>query len=213
MSGWIALAGIGIASGIALVLSGIARVLWLFVGAALTLGAAGYAWQGRPGLGGDSVAAYATPIALDPAMLDLRDTMFGRFTADGAYLSAADAVTRSGDTYLAVRAVLGGIAHYPRSLSLWTGLGTALAANDGDTLSPAALFAFHHAMRLAPLHPAPRFFLGLAYLRANDLAAARRCWNVALRLTPPTLAYHDQIAFRLALLDRYMAMAAPPRLN
>jgi len=57
-------------------------------------------------------------------------------------------------------------------------------------------------MRLSPRHPAPPFFLGLAYVRTGNFAAARPYWARALALTPKTVSYHDDIAIRLALLDR-----------
>ncbi|GAA0300630.1 hypothetical protein GCM10009087_08060 [Sphingomonas oligophenolica] len=204
--GWIVLALVGIAAGFALWIGGIARPLWSFVGAALMLGAAGYALQSGPSLPGHPVESFAEPIEVDPAMTQLRESMLGAFTADNAYLVAADAMTRSGDTRSAVQAVLGGIKRYPKSLTLWTGLGTALEQHDG-TVSPATLFAFQHAMYLAPQHPAPPFFLGLAYIRAGEYAKARPYWARALALAPAGASYRQPIADRLTALDAYLAAA------
>lgn len=204
--GWIILVVVGIAAALALWIGGVARSLWSFAGAALMLGAAGYALQLGPSLPGHPVESFAEPIDVDPAMIELRNSMLGRFTGDGAYLVAADAMTRSGDTRSAVQAVLGGLAKYPDSLTLWTGLGTAYAQHDG-TVSPAALFAFRHAAHLAPLHPAPPFFLGMAYIDTGQYAAARPYLARALALTPPGLSYHDQIAALLARLDAILAAA------
>ena len=204
--GWIVLALVGIAAVAALWIGGVARSLWSFVGAALMLGAAGYALQSRPSLPGHPVESFAEPIEVDPAMIQLRDSMLGAFTGDGAYLMAADGMTRSGDTHSAVQAVLGGLAKYPKSLTLWTGLGTALEQHDG-TISPASLFAFRHAMYLAPRHPAPPFFLGQAYIDTGQYALARPYWARALALTPPDLSYRTQIAEQLKRLDAYLAEA------
>jgi tetratricopeptide (TPR) repeat protein len=204
--GWVMLALIGVAVSLALWLGGVSRSLWSFAGAALMLGAAGYAVQQRASLPGHPVESFAEPIELDPTLIELRDSMLGRFSADGAYLVAADAMTRSGDTRSAVEAVLGGLRNYPKSLTLWTGLGSAYAQHDG-TVSPAALFAFRHAAHLAPLHPAPPFFLGLAYVRSGQLAQARPYWARALALTPPGLSYHAQIETWLKKLDDYLAAA------
>ena len=93
---------------------------------------------------------------------------------------------------------------------LWTGLGEALAAHDGAQVSPTALFAFQQAMRLAPTHPAPPFFLGLAYVRAGDLAAAKPYWQRALALTPADISYRKDIEIRVALLDRVLAAQDAP---
>ena len=92
------------------------------------LGAAGYAWQGSPTLAGHAPDPRAATPAEDPQLAELRDKMLGRFTLDGAYLVAADAMSMSGDDKAAVRVLLGGIGKLPQSYGLWTGLGTALCA-------------------------------------------------------------------------------------
>ncbi|MCP3734473.1 hypothetical protein M9979_06230 [Sphingomonas sp. RP10(2022)] len=203
--GWLTLALLAVATGGALVLLRVDRLLWSMVGAALMLGAAGYAWQGSPGMRASPARPDAGLGIDDPALFDLRERMLGRFTADAAYLTAADAMNRAGDRRSAVRAILGGLNRYPRSVMLWTGLGTALATHDGNVVSPPALFAFRQAIRVAPAHPAPSFFLGLAYVRAGDFPAARQAWARALALSPQGASYRRDIAMRLALLDRLLA--------
>ncbi|MEO8374289.1 MAG: hypothetical protein ABI471_03630 [Sphingomonas bacterium] len=204
--GWLMLALIGIAAFLALWLGGVSRSLWSFVGAALMLGSAGYALQQRASVPGHPVESFAEPIELNPGVIALRDSMLGRFTGDGAYLIASDGMTRSGDTRSAVQVLLGGISKYPKSLTLWTGLGMAYAQHDG-TVSPASLFAFRHAAHLAPSHPAPPYFLGWAYISSGQFAVARPYWARALALTPPGLSYRNQIADQLKQLDAYLATA------
>ena len=182
------------------------RLLWSMVASALMLGAAGYAWQGQPALAGHPATTGFAPTPDDSAMLDLRDQMLERYTGAAAYLVAADAMTRIGDRRAAVQVLLGGIRIAPKSLVLWTGLANALSAHDANQVSPPALFAFQQATRLAPKHPAPPFFLGLAYVRAGDFAKARPYWARALALTPADISYRGEIATRLALLDRFLAM-------
>ncbi len=203
--GWLWLAVLGLVAAALLSRLGVARPLWSFAGAALMLGATGYALQGRPLLGGRSARPAPVVDAVEPELIALRDAMLGRFTSDNAYLIAADAMTRVGEPRAAVQAILGGLRRMPRSVPLWTGLGTALAANDGGQLSPPALFAFRQAARLAPRHPAPPFFLGLAHIRAGELDKARPYWARALALTPPGRSYRIDIATRLAVLDRHLA--------
>ena len=203
--GWAMLAVIGAGTAALLWRIGVPRSLWAFVGSALMLGAAGYAWQGQPSLPGYDVKANSDPIQDDPGLIELRDAMVGRYRADTAYLVAGDAMTRIGNKGNAVRAILGGISHHPQSMALWTGLGTAMAAHDGGQVSPTALFAFENAVRLAPQHPAPPFFIGVAYVRAGEFAKARPYWAHALALTPQGVSYRPAIAERLALLDRFLA--------
>lgn len=203
--GWLMLLLLACATAAAFVLLRLSRLLWSMVGAALMLGAAGYAWQGSPSLASSAVGEGGVRGLDDSPMLDLRERMLGRFTADSAYLIASDAMARAGDRRSAVRAILGGLNRYPRSVMLWTALGTTLAAHDGNVLSPPASFAFSHAIRIAPQHPAPHFFLGLAHVRANDYAAARAEWRIALALSPAGASYRRDIAVRLMLLDRLLA--------
>jgi len=208
--GWIALILIAVAAMAALALLRVDRLLWSMVGAALMLGAAGYAWQGSPTLPASPARPDAARMADDPSLIELRERMLGRFTADAAYLIASDAMARSGDRRSAVRAILGGLNRYPQSIMLWTGLGTALASHDANVVSPPALFAFRQAIRIAPEHPAPYFFLGLAYVRATDYPAARRAWAKALARCPERASYRRDVALRLALLDRLLE-AQPQR--
>lgn len=206
MSGWITLASIGVVAFLAAWLGGVARSLWSLVGAALMFGAAGYAVQERAGLPGHPVLADADPVPVAPEIVDLRGALLGRFTGDGAYLVASDALMRKGARDSGARVVLMGLGHYPRSLTLWTGLGTALAQHDG-AVSPAARFAFEQATRIAPDHPAPPFFEGLAFVEAGDYRAARPYWARALALTPPRVSYRAEIAMRLDILDMVIARA------
>lgn len=216
MMGWIALISIGAAVFGALWALGLPRSLWSFAGAALMLGAAGYALQARPDLPGAPVEAAKKALADDPMLRDLRSAMFGRFTSIDNYFFASDALMRSGDPERAAKFMLAGVRSSPRDAALWTWLGIALTEADGRTVSPAAAVAFRRAIALSPKHPGPRFFYGLAHVRAGQFAAARPLWADALKLTPATTSYRNDIATRLALLDRFLELQAreqhaPPR--
>ena len=204
--GWLSLAVLGGVAFGAMVLLGIKRPLWSMIGSALMLAGAGYALQGRPTLGASPAQPIRVADAIDPVTVALRDRMLGRFSGDGAYLVASDAMARAGDERSAVRVLLGGIHRIPNSLLLWVGLGNALVAHDGEQLSPPALFAFQQASRLSPKHPAPPFFLGQAYVDTGQYADARRYWVRALALTPQDVSYRRDIAMRLAILDRFLTL-------
>jgi tetratricopeptide (TPR) repeat protein len=205
VSGFVALAVIGAITFGALVLLRLPRILWSFAGAALFLGAAGYAWQGRPALAAAPARPVSDAVAIDPAATTFRERLMGRFTADTAYLIASDAMLRSGNRRAAANVVLGGIRAIPRSYILWTQLGTNLAMLDGDQMSPGAKLAFQRAIQLAPRHPAPYYYAGLAYIRAGDMPSARRMWIKAVEVSPEGADYRRDIAGQLMLLDRYMA--------
>lgn len=210
--GFVTLAIVGVAAFAALWWLGLPRMLWSLAGAALFLGAAGYAWQGRPFVAAAPAHPRGETVLPDPGAIALRESMLGKYTADTAYLTAADAMTRIGDTRAAARVSLGGVAKLPRSFILWTWLGVTLAADAGDQVSAPALLAFRQAARLAPEHPAPPFYLGMAYIRAGQFAEARTLWRHALALSPQGTSYRREIGVRLALLERLLAVSgAPPR--
>lgn len=211
--GWLVLLGLGAVAMGMLVALGVRRQLWSLAGAAVMLGATGYALQGSPALPGKPARPANLAAADEPGLIRLRAQMFGGLDSQqGAYLAAADAMSRAGEKRAAVQAVIGGLRRYPKNVMLWTALGSTLAAHDGGRVSPPALFAFEQAYRLAPDQPGPPFYLGLARVRAGQFAAARPLWARALMLTPADVSYRRELAQRLRLLDLYLAeIDGPPR--
>lgn len=203
--GWVALFVLMALAFVALLRLGVPRVLASFLGAALMLGAAGYALQGRPGLGGAPVSTRSRAVAIDPAVNELRLDLFGRYTQASTYFAAGTALQRRGDLRAAVNFYLGGINALPNDAGLWTALGDAYALHDGGTVSPPATLAFDQAIRLAPNHPGPPFFRGLAHVRAGDLREGQRWWRRAYALSPEQASYRAAIGQRLRLLDQFLA--------
>lgn len=175
----VALLALILAGGIRL--AGVRGSTLTLVGAALAFGCAGYALQGRPGLAGDprEKADRAPPLDLSGA----RAAMLGRFTAEERWMTIADSLARRGKTDEAARLLAAQVRRYPRDYALWVGLGNALA-DHGQTLTPAARFAFERADELAPDYPAPRFFLGLAEARSGNPEEAARLWWEVLAEAP-----------------------------
>lgn len=209
--GWVALALVGGGAALLLWLAGVARPLWALAGAAGMLAAIGYTLQGRPLLPGHPVKPDAAAIAIDPGLADFRTAIMPGLAGDDLALASADARLRSGNPRGAAQGLLREIALRPSDPALWTGLGSVLAAHDGDQVSPAALFAFRRALKLAPDQPGPVFFLGLAYVGAGEFGAARPAWRQALALTPAAAPYRPAIAERLATVDEFLAMSAQAR--
>jgi cytochrome c-type biogenesis protein CcmH len=210
--GWLMLASIAIAAALLLWLTGFPRRLWTVAATALMLGAAGYAWQGSPGLAGRPVAAVEKAGEIDANLVALREALFGRFDFAFAYFTAADAMTRAGSPRLATNVMIGAVRKAPDNGALWTGLGLALAENDGMQISPASKFAFERAIQLWPQHPGPPFFYGLAKVREGKFAEARPYWAKAVELTPAKAGYRKELVVRLFVLDRFLeAQAAQER--
>ncbi len=207
--GWAWLAILGVAALALASALGLARSLWSFIGAALMLGAAGYAMQARPGLAGAPARTAPSRGTVDPALSKLRLTMFGRFTYAEPFFVASDALIRAGARDSAVNILLGGLNTARDNPALWTALGSAYVEHDGS-LSPAARFAFSRALRIAPEHPGPPFFLGIALIRERRWVEARRWWSRAYLLSPPGTAYREDIAARLVMLDEFIAAQERP---
>jgi cytochrome c-type biogenesis protein CcmH len=208
MTGWLIFALLAALAGLLLWRTGFPRRLWTVAATALMLGGAGYAWQGRPGLPGKPVAAAQAGTALDPALLNLRNAMFGQFGFEFQYFAAADALARSGLASGAANVMLGGVRKAPQDGALWAWLGLVLAENDGNQVSPAAKFAFDKAVALWPEHPGPEFFYGLALVRQGEFAKARPHWLRAVELTPASASFRGELIVRLMLLDRLLASQA-----
>lgn len=208
MMGWIALAAIGAAAFALLWLLGLARTLWSFAGAALMLGAAGYALQARPELPGAPVAASKKARADEPELHKLRGDMFGRFTVNDTYFIAADALVRGGDADKAAKMMLGGVRSAPEDPGLWTWLGMTLVEADDGTMSPAAALAFRRGMTLAPKHPGPCFFYGLALARTGNLDAALPWLRKALELTPAQAAYRADVGRTVRSVSQFAVTQA-----
>lgn len=209
--GWLWLAVIGGAAFAALRLAGMRREIGWFAVAALMLGATGYATQQHAVLPGRPTAAGAERVDVDPGQAAFRSAIMPGASGDARVLAAADNRLRAGDTRAAAQEVLDAIAGDPGDAALWAGLGSVLSAHDGGQVSPAVQFAFARAFRLAPEEPGPPFFLGLAFLQAGELPAAKAAWLQALKRTPRDSALRLDLAERLVLLDEFQAMAARGR--
>lgn len=208
MMGWIGLAGIGLAAFALLWILGLPRTLWSFAGAALMLGAAGYALQAQPELPGAPVAAAKKARPDEPELHKLRGDMFGRFTVNDSYFVAADALVRGGDPDKAAKMMLGGVRSVPQDPSMWTWLGMTLVESDGGTMSPAAGLAFRRAVTLAPDHPGPAFFYGLAQARTGQLDAGLPWLQRSLKLTPEGAEYRPDVERTVRSVAIFAAMQA-----
>jgi tetratricopeptide (TPR) repeat protein len=181
-----------------------------FLLAALLIAAAGYAWQGRPSLEGAPRAA-AAPARVPPnPFADVRRDVFGGFDASDRWLTIAESYQRRGDTRSGAGVLRSALRAHPNSAALWTGYGNALMLHGGGTITPAADLAFRRAAGLAPKHPAPRLFYGMALLTGGRFADAERVWRQALALAPPNARYRPGLEQQLAMIGRARAAGQIP---
>ena len=199
MSGWLALLML-----IAITLG----VLWLFrvrgamlqlAGAALLFGAAGYAAFGRPGL--PSSPRSAEERAAVVPLTNLRHAFFGRFGPTEHWLLISESLARRGKTQEAAGVLQSAVREHPGDPLLWIGLGNALA-DHSRMLTPASDLAFRRAIELAPDHPAPRFFYGLALARSGNGNDALRLWRQILAEAPADASWRPAVEDAIAAISR-----------
>lgn len=199
---------------------GIGFVLWRLGGfrgaplqllaAAMLLAMAGYAWQGKPGLGSQPKAIEARQQLADTPFATLRGRFVERFDYASRWLNMADSYQRRGDTKSAVAIIRSGLRKQPNNATLWTGLGNALVLHGGGTMNPAAELAYRRAMVLAPHYPAPRFFYGMSLVQTGDIEGGERVWRGLLATAPPKAGWRPVVEERLALIDQLRAMGQLP---
>lgn len=209
--GWLAVLGFAaLAFGALLRWGRLPRSGLELAGAALLVGIAGYAWQGRPSLAPHPVVHQQELGTTDPQLLATRRSMMGGFGAEAQWLDFSDALGRMGDTKSAVTAIKSGLREQPGSADLWTGLGNALVAHGKGLVSPAAAYAFEHAAQLSPNHPGPPFFYGLALANAGQTAQAGQIWRGLLTRAPDGAPWKADLTARLAAINELPTEPAKP---
>ena len=198
MSGWVGLLLLVAASlGLLWALRVRGPMMHLSV-AALLFGAAGYAFLGQPELPSSprSAEQRKPPIPLT----NLRHAFFGQFTPTEHWLIMSESLASRGRTQEAAGILQSAVREHPGDPALWIGLGNALADHAG-TLTPASELAFRRAQELAPHHPAPRFFYGLALARSGDPRDALILWRQILAEAPADASWRPFVEDGVAALE------------
>ena len=180
-----------------------------FLGAALLLALAGYAWQGHPGLEGRPKPPPDREQLPDSEFAKTREDMLGRFDRAASWLTMAEAYQRRGDTQSGAQVIRSGLRDNPNDPDLWVGLGNALVIHNDGMMSPAAQLAFQRAAQIAPDHPGPRYFFGLALAQGGNFDEAERIWRQLIADAPPQAEYRAMIEERLQTLQQQRAMQTP----
>ncbi|MGF1549498.1 MAG: tetratricopeptide repeat protein [Sphingomonadaceae bacterium] len=188
-------------------LAGLARGPLLLAATGVALAFAGYAWQGRP----DMPGAPAPPRIVEMpenAFAQARPELLGRFDQADAWLNLAESYQRRGDHRRAVMVIRSALDKFPANPDLWVGLGNALVLHADGRINPAAKLAFDRAAAVAPDHPGPPFFYGLALVQAGRLDEAREIWSRLLASLPEETIWREELELRLAMLDQVETMRA-----
>jgi cytochrome c-type biogenesis protein CcmH len=198
VTGWIILAVLFAASLGALALLRVRGAVLMLAASAMLFGCIGYVVQGHPGLAGAprEAGSLQAPIPLT----EMRHAFFGNFTGGESWLAISEALARSGDTEQAVGVLQNAVGKYPRNPQLWVGLGNALVDHAG-VLTPASEYAYGRAAELAPGHPAPLFFMGLALARSGDGRGALALWKQVLANAPADAEWRPMVEDAVAALS------------
>lgn len=210
--GWLLIALLG-----ALILLGLWRIAGFerlglqLAGSALLLAMAGYAWQGRPGLAGQPVPPPARLELPESVFAQTREAMLGTVDRASFWLRMADSYHQRGDTYSAAAILRSGVKAHPDDPDLWVGLGNALVVHGGGMMTPAAELAFNRAATIAPEHPGPKFFYGLALAQGGRLDEAERIWLALLARAPADAGWRPMVAERVQMIAQLRAMQGQQR--
>lgn len=181
---------------------------WEVTAAALLFGISGYALQGHPGQPGAPQAPVENAKIADQTLIKERQQMGASFGQGQSWLILADALTRQGQFGAAADVLNKAIAKSPQDADLWVALGNALVGHTDGVITPAAQFAFQKAANIAPDHPGPPFFMGLALAQSGRFAEARAMWAELLVRSQPDAPYRADLQARLARLDSLIAEQA-----
>lgn len=199
MTGWLVFLGLALLVGGALFRWGrLPKGGMELVGAALFVGVAGYAWQGSPALPGKPTPPAENAQVPDNGFMQEREKMgMSSVGGDAQVLASADSFHQRGLDLYSIGIIKGELSRRPNSPDLWVGLGNALVIHGKGMMNPAAQLAFERAGKLAPDHPGPPFFLGLAYAQAGQLDRAAKVWVDLLARSPADAPWRPELEQRL----------------
>lgn len=209
MNGWFVLGLLSVLSLFALVFFvRSSKGLWQVAAAAVLLGMAGYALQGRPSL----PPAPAQPLEASAVgatqLIEIRADMDESFGSAKRWLVTADSFAKQGDYPLSASYIQSGLRKDPQNADLWSALGLQLMLVSEGQMSPAAQLAFDKARAIRPKYPAPYYFAGLARLFAGDLDGAILLWEKTVSLATPTAKWKTRIESQLQAAKALQAQAA-----
>jgi cytochrome c-type biogenesis protein CcmH len=210
MNGWIAVVALAVlATASMLFFVRARRQLWPAVTAAIVLGLAGYAWQGRP----DQPAAPAQSIMAEKEtaalLLDMRGAMDMNYGIGKQWLITADSFARSGRYQYAAAFIQAGLKEYPKNGDLWAGLGVVLLLAGDGKMSPPAKLAFANARKYGPRNRAPDYFEGLVELFEGRPANAAAIWQKLVDDAPDKAVWKPKLESQLAGLNDLLQSVQP----
>lgn len=210
MIGWLIFAGLAlVVFGLLWLIGRVGKPALMLIAAALFVAAAGYAWQGSPGLPGAPAAGQDRPFARDAIFATERLRFLNHYGETGIVLGTADAFHRTGMDQAAVGLLRNAVLKHPQDVDLRIGYAHALLMLAQGNLTPAVDLAFDNAAAVAkPDDPRPTYFRGLAHIEAGDLAGGERIWRALYGSLPKGSPWATALAKRLLPFDMMRAAEA-----
>ena len=214
MNGWLALGLLSLLSLSVLVYYvRSSKGLWQVAAAAVLLGMAGYALQGRPSLPPAPAQPREASAAGATQLVDIRADMDESFGSAKRWLVTADSFAKQGDYPLSASYIQSGLRTEPQNADLWSALGLQLMLASEGQMSPPGVLAFDKARAIQPKHPAPYYFAGLARLFAGDLDGAILHWEKTVSVATPKAKWKTRIESQLQAAKALQAQATESELN
>jgi cytochrome c-type biogenesis protein CcmH len=194
MGGWIVMAGLALACGVALIFfAKDRRTSWSAVVATLVLAMAGYAMQGQPSMASAAAKPQEQNDRAIEALIAMRADMDYQFTGSKQWLLLSDSFARQGKYGMAAAFLQSALRKSPRNADLWAGLGLVLMLAGEGELSPPARLAFANTRKLAPNHPAPDYFEGLNQLLVGDPKKTLALWKTLAERAPKSAKWKPKL--------------------
>lgn len=185
------------------------RPALMLVAAALFAAAAGYAWQGSPGMPGAPAESRAHAMRGDTLFATERLRFLNHYGETGMVLATADAFNRTGQDEAAVGLLRNSVLKHPADVDLRIGYAHALFVLAKGNLTPAVNLAFDRAAAVAkPGDPVVAYFRSLADLESGDAAAAEQGWQAIYVGLPTGSPWRVPLAQRLAAFAAIRAIEA-----
>lgn len=211
MTGWILIILLAtLETGGVLLFTRSRRQLWPAVLAAVVLGLAGYAWQGRPEQPASPAMPISAQLKTNDALIAMRSDMDANYGVAKRYLTLADSYVRDGNYKYAAAIINSGLRRYPREGDLWAGLGVVLFLAGDGKMSPPAEMAFANARKFRPTSRAPDYFKGLVALFNGQPVETLQIWQGLVDGAPENAVWKPKLESQLSGLISLLQSAQPP---
>lgn len=177
------------------------------VAAVLLIGGLLYALTGEPRVP-DRPTARVVPVGAPAARAMFgaaRQALLMRPDNIPAWIELSVAATNAGETARAVEAMRQATSVIKDQPALWVAYGEALIAHGGGMVSPAARLALDRASQLDPSSPAPRYYLGLAWLQAGKPDQALEVWRALLKDSPADAPWRADVTRKINAAETMLA--------